>query len=108
MTRNAAILLAATVATVAFGVTPARADAIDGTWCSQDGRTFQISGPQIVTWGGTRMSGDYDRHNFRYVIPSNEKDAGAKVIMNLLGEEVVRVSVDNTEPQIWNRCRPSS
>ena len=87
----------------------AAADAIDGTWChANDSRSFQIAGPQIVTWGGTRMTGDYDRHGFRYTIPSNEKGAGGKVVMRLMGEEAVQVAVDNAEPQVWNRCRPVS
>jgi hypothetical protein len=88
---------------------PAAADVIDGTWChANDGRSFQIAGPQIVTWGGTRMTGDYDRHGFRYTIPGNEKGAGGKVVMRLMGEEAVQVSVDSAEPQVWSRCRPVS
>ncbi len=87
----------------------AAADSIDGNWCSKDGRHFEISGPQIVTWGGTRMAGDYDRHGFRYVVPGTEKGAGAKVDMRLMGEDAVQVSTDGADAQVWNRCaKPTS
>lgn len=88
---------------------PALADSIDGNWCSTDGRHFEIDGPQIVTWAGTRMAGDYDRHGFHYVIPGTEKGAGAKVDMRLMGEYAVQVVTDGGAPQIWNRCaKPTS
>lgn len=37
---------------------PALADAIDGDWCRGDGKHMTIRGPQIVTSGGTKTSGD--------------------------------------------------
>ena len=89
--------------------TPAAADSIDGNWCSTDGRHFEIDGPQIVTWGGTRMMGDYDRHGFRYVVPGTEKESGSKIDMRLMGEHRVLVSKDGGEAQTWNRCaKPTS
>lgn len=104
-----AAVLSIVLASLVLLARPAAADSIDGTWCHpDDGRSFQILGPQIVTWGGTRMAGDYDRHGFRYTIPGNEKAAGGRVSMRLLGEEAVQVSVDNAPPQVWNRCRPVS
>lgn len=88
---------------------PAAADSIDGNWCSTDGRNFQIDGPQIVTWGGSRVAGDYDRHGFRYVVPGTEKEAGSKIDMRLMGEYRVLVSKDGGEPQTFNRCaKPTS
>ena len=50
---------------VVFGG-PVLADAIDGDWCHVDGRRLSIAGPDIVTPGGMRTKGDYDRHHFNY------------------------------------------
>jgi len=93
---------------------PARADAIDGNWCSQEGKRITIAGPAIVTPGGTRMTGDYDRHYFSYVIPPSEPGAGEIVLMTLMGEELVhiRTGADATQaataPAVaWRRCGPS-
>lgn len=85
---------------------PARADAIDGDWCSGDGRQISIQGPSIVTPGGTRMQGSYTRHSFDYTIPANEPQAGQPVEMRLLGETRVQVHIGPPEraPAIWNRC----
>ena len=103
------LALLSTAAVLVVNPRSAAADAIDGTWChANDGRSFQISGPQIVTWGGTRMTGDYDRHGFRYTIPANERGVGGKVDMRLMGDEAVQVAVDNGQPQVWSRCRPVS
>jgi hypothetical protein len=88
---------------------PAAADSIDGNWCSTDGRHFEIEGPLIVTWGGSRVAGDYDRHGFRYVVPGTEKEAGSKIDMRLLGEYRVLVSKDGGAPETFNRCaKPTS
>jgi hypothetical protein len=92
----------------ALGAGSARADAIDGNWCSRDGRSMSISGPQIVTPGGTRMKGDYDRHGFRYVVPAAEKPAGAKVDMSLVDEETLYVRVGAGPVKTWRRCKPTS
>ena len=62
----------------------ALADAIDGDWCHGDGRRLSINGPDIVTPGGARLKGDYDRHHFSYVVPASEPGAGGTVAMVLL------------------------
>jgi len=87
---------------------PAWADAIDGNWCSREGKSMSISGPQIVTPGGTRMKGDYDRHGFRYVVPAAERPAGAKVDMSLVDEETLHVRVGAGPVKTWRRCKPTS
>jgi hypothetical protein len=93
---------------------PAQADSIDGNWCSQEGKRITIAGPAIVTPGGTRMMGDYNRHYFSYVIPPSEPNAGATVLMTLMGEELVhiRTGADPTQAATatavaWRRCGPS-
>jgi len=94
---------------VLIGPAIAVADSIDGNWCSTDGRHFEIAGAQIVTWGGTRLMGDYDRHGFRYVVPPAERGAGAKIDMRLMGEHAVQVMTDGALPQTWTRCaKPTS
>jgi len=86
----------------------ARADAIDGHWCHpKDGR-ISISGPDIVTPGGTQMQGNYGRHSFSYVVPAAEPGAGSTIHMNQLNEETIQVARDatgETPPQIWHRCQ---
>jgi hypothetical protein len=102
---------AALVSVVAGMVLPtgsARADAIDGNWCSADGRSMSIAGPQIVTPGGTKMKGDYDRHGFRYVVPAAEKPAGAQVDMSQLDDNTIHVRVGKGPIKTWHRCKPTS
>lgn len=108
---SATLLLVAALA--GLGTATARADAIDGEWC-REGRHFAISGPDILTYGGTRMKGDYDRHGFRYTVPANEPEAGAEIAMVLRGEELVYVfkkpkgATAAGEPEPWRRCRVTS
>lgn len=86
------------------------ADKIDGDWCL-DGNRFSIDGPDIVTPGGAKLKGDYARHNFRYVTPPPESDAGTPTIMQLMNETTLRLHVgeDAAAPwQIWRRCDPTS
>ena len=96
--------VALAMATIA--IAPAYADAIDGHWCHQDGRRFEIQGPMIVTPAKTRTQGQYDRHYFSYVIPANDPGAGMTVAMVLMGEMTVRVKAGDTAEEIWNRCGP--
>ena len=77
---------------------PALADAIDGDWCHPDGRKLTINGPEIVTPGGTRMKGDYDRHHFNYT------DAGGPVAMVLQGELQMNLKPPAGADQTWRRC----
>jgi hypothetical protein len=95
---------------VLAGTGPAFADAIDGDWCSDDGRHMTITGSSIVTPGGTRMQGAYTRHSFAYTVPANEPDAGQEVTMRLLSEMAVQVrSGPADRPSlIWHRCQPTT
>ena len=85
----------------------ARADAIDGQWCSPKGKHMKIEGPTIVTPGGTTMKGDYGRHSFTYVVPPKEPGAGTKIYMSLLGEEDLDVHTGSpvAKPVRWKRCQ---
>lgn len=87
---------------------PSRADAIDGEWCLASSH-LSINGPDIVTPGGNRIVGNYDRHGFRYVVPPNEVGAGTEIVMVLLNEETVRLTrAQAATPEIWRRCKPTS
>ena len=106
MLRGAKWLLVACATLVATTVA-SRADAIDGQWCLGTGH-FAIDGPNIVTPGGNQITGNYDRHGFRYVVPANEAGAGTEVIMVLLNEETVRLTRGGFPPETWRRCKPTS
>lgn len=104
---NAAIALLTTASLAPVGT--AWADAIDGEWCFDDGRRLSIRGPDLVTPGGTRMTGAYDRHAFEYVVPSGEAGAGSTVFMVLLDEETMVLKLgarpmSMDEGETWKRC----
>lgn len=109
---NKPLFLALCVATsLAWPAPSALADAIDGNWCFKNGKTMSIDGPQIVTPGGTKMQGDYDRHGFAYTVPKSEPGAGGKVSMILVDEDTVHLTIQNSAGsaakspmQVWRRC----
>lgn len=91
----------------------AHADAIDGDWC-RDGMSFRIRGPSIVTPGGNAITGDYDRHGFRYTVPPGERFGGSEISMTLLNDDMVVLkrrdgqSKADMEPETWRRCKVTS
>tara|TARA_R110000787_G_scaffold21008_1_gene62396 strand:+ start:1285 stop:1632 length:348 start_codon:yes stop_codon:yes gene_type:complete len=100
---------AALLLTVGGGI--ARADAIDGNWCS-GAKRLEIAGSVIVTPGGNRIEGDYGRHDFSYVVPAGEPGAGATVDMDLMSDDEVRIWPTGRTPdpaaggaQTWRRCQ---
>ncbi|MGE0735261.1 MAG: hypothetical protein AB7G15_13450 [Alphaproteobacteria bacterium] len=108
--RHGMRLLTAAVCAAVWGYCqPALADAIDGDWCRKDGKHMNIQGPAIVTPGGHKITGDYDRHGFSYVVPPGEPGTGDKVSIQLLGEHLAhaRQGADPTV-QEWRRCQPVS
>lgn len=105
------VTTASFVMVLLVSVGPARADAIDGNWCYSDGRSMSIDGPQIVTPGGKRMTGNYNRHAFTYVAPKGEPGAGSMINMILIDEDTLNLTVggSSAEPrkgkvQVWRRC----
>lgn len=100
--KNAAAIVFGAV--MLFGGNAALADAIDGDWCHADGRRLSINGPQIVTPGGAKIAGNYDRHHFTYVVPASEPGAGATVNMTLMSELQMRLQPPAGEEQLWRRC----
>lgn len=89
---------------------PARADAIDGAWCSAEGQHMKIAGPQITTPGGAVLQGEYRRHNFSYVAPANEAHAGETIYLRLAGETTLLFHIGSplSAPATWKRCETVS
>lgn len=101
----------AIVAACGLSVSAARADAIDGDWCSAS-KSLNIQGSSIRTPGGNTISGDYSRHGFRYTVPAGEDGAGALIEMVLLNDENMELTRDaggsRSAPERWRRCKPVS
>ncbi len=89
--------------------TPALADRIDGEWCFAS-QSLQIEGPTIRTPAGSQIKGDYSRHGFAYVVPSNEPEAGTEISMQLHSEELMTLSRKKADKpdETWRRCKVTS
>ena len=87
---------------------PARADAIDGRWCAEDGRRMDIQGPTVITPHGSTLQGRYGRHDFAYAVPVGEPGAGQAITMRLNGETTINLWRGETTgtPEVWKRCTP--
>ncbi len=86
-------------------------DAIDGDWCHADGRRLRISGPRIVTPGGSETVGDYRRHAFAYRVPASEPEPGSVVFITQRDDRQIQVrrgpdrpAADAAAPEAWHRC----
>ncbi len=104
--RTAVVTAAIIAELILLMPSPARADRIDGNWCYRD-RYMSIDGPVIITPGGTKMTGLYDRHGFRYTVPGGEPDAGARVDMIQFDDLTIQVTTTGggtSRTEIWNRC----
>lgn len=98
-------IIAAALMVLVMASGPAVADRIDGNWCSRDGRNMTIDGPKIRTPGGMVMTGEYDRHGFRYVVPEGEPGAGVTVTMVQLDDQTINVHAGKDPAvHVWNRC----
>jgi hypothetical protein len=105
--------LLAAAAACSLASFPVLADVIDGEWCSPDGRHLTIKGPELVTPTGKRISGDYGRHSFLYVVPPADPGSGETVAMRLVNEETVHLrqgrdaaAAAQAPVQVWKRCSP--
>ncbi len=82
------------------------ADAIDGDWCAPDRlQRVSIDGPKITISSGIEVAGTYTRHEFLYLVPDGEADAGVQVYMRQLSEEDVEVHHGDADPELWHRCQ---
>lgn len=91
--------------TILAGTGICRADAIDGSWCYK-GRHLEIEGPNIIVPSGRRITGDYSRHAFVYVVPPGDNGAGTSIFMGLLDEETMelRAGSEQADAEVWHRC----
>lgn len=89
----------------AFTAAPVRADQIDGNWCRGLKHLF-IDGPTIITPGGTKITGTYDRHGFRYIVPTGEPDTRATISMTQIDDDLMQMTSSGNpdERQDWARC----
>ena len=97
-----------TLAVIFLFPSTALADAIDGDWCNMDGSRVVIDGPQITLSDGARVMGKYGRHNFSYLAPQGDPEAGNEILFIQRSEqEMRRVRDPQAMPEhedIWRRC----
>lgn len=112
--RSTRISVATALLAMGLSATPVLADRIDGDWCLGQ-QSLSIEGANLRTPGGRNISGEYDRHAFRYLAPSGETDAGQEVLMRQLNDETMRLwrrPAGSTESpkdgETWTRCQPIS
>ncbi len=109
--KSARSIFALGLAALAISTAPARADAIDGEWCSKDGKHLSIEGSRIVTPAGTEATGLYDRHAFTYTVPDSDPGAGTTVFMTQVNDQSIRLTAGNeagTPVETWMRCDVTS
>jgi hypothetical protein len=104
----------AAAAVTAVSIEAAHADAIDGHWCSAEGKRMEIEGPAITTPAGTQWHGNYNRHYFTYEVPPSDPGAGQTVYMALLNENTVHLTTaadaqaaQKSAVEVWHRCPPA-
>ena len=112
--RRWGLALGVAGALTALSAQVARADAIDGNWCSAEGKRMLIEGPAITTPAGTQTQGNYSRHYFTYQVPASDPGAGKTVSMALLNENTVHLtmaadaqSAQQSPVEVWHRCPPA-
>lgn len=94
-----------------LSVTAARADKIDGNWCSPTNATMTIEGPSVTTPSGKVTQGDYYRHHFDYIVPDGDTEAGAHVHADLIDPDHIILTLTPPkaakpgQPEIWKRCQ---
>jgi hypothetical protein len=103
------ILAGPVAALMVFGtVGIANADAIDGDWCDSNGKNFHIEGPNIRIPSGREITGDYERHGFRYVGPEGDPEAGQDIHMSLRSDDELylwrRTEGVDGPVEDWRRC----
>lgn len=110
--RKSMISTITVIAGLVVTAVPALADRIDGDWCSDDGKHLSIEGPRIMIPSGAEISGQYDRHQFRYSGPAGDPEAGQTIEMQQLSDEEMwlqRTTGGEKMPvETWRRCQVTS
>lgn len=101
------IAIAALLAAVAAG--PASANAIDGSWCADDDRRFDIDGAELIYGSGATADGEATDRSFTFTAPEDEANANSRMSTFMIDEDTLRVIVDGEHfSEDWNRCPPVS
>lgn len=67
---------------------PEFANVNDGHCCvASSGMRLSVGGSAITMPSGNQITGDYNRHEFCYMIPAPEQPAGKTVTMSVVDEE---------------------
>lgn len=105
-------ILPALVVALLLPISHAHGDQIDGDWCSPNGLHLHIDGPNIKIPSGAKITGDYDRHGFRYVGPSGDPEEGQDIHMSQQSDQVMylwrRTNGQDGPPETWRRCNVTS
>lgn len=106
ISRNLSMMTALVAGVMVLLPVTAEADSIDGNWCHNDGRRVMIEGSNFISPGGKKMTGNYGRHDFSYVVPQGEPGNGKMVQMSLIDDDTITVvGGAAADPQAWQRCR---
>lgn len=110
--RKSLIEAIAVVTGLSMTADPAHADRIDGDWCSADGKHVSIDGARIMIPSGAEISGQYDRHHFRYDGPAGDPEAGQTIEMQVLSDEEMwlqrTIDSEKRPVETWRRCQAVS
>ena len=79
----------------------AQADEISGEWCSATGMSIFIEGERVRAPSGEMVDGLYSRHRYEFAMP----DSGAPFVMHQHSDEVSTVTIGNSAPETWTRCK---
>ena len=74
----------------------ARADSLDGRWCTFDGRRMSIDGPEITGPGNVHVTGEYVRGALVYGLPGPGPGSVSRVFLTELDEESLEVASSGT------------
>ena len=106
------IVILAVCTVSALNVEIARADSINGTWCSPGGKRIVISYENVTLDDGNEVYGDYDRHHYVFKMPPDGEWAHKTADIVLGGEDVIYIRYISEsgvellpEPEKWTRCQ---
>lgn len=112
MNMRGALIVTTAFAALAAASAPAVADAIDGEWCSKEGKDLEIHGPDIRTPAGINTQGRYTRHSFAYEPPEGDPEKGLVIVMRIFSDDDMELArITNGEmgpPELWHRCNVTS
>lgn len=92
----------------------AKADAVDGHWCSPNDHQLFIDGSVVIINDLSETNGDYGRHHYVFEMPEDEFMGGSQVDLVLISPNIAHVRYIsktgdelNKMPEVWTRCSDS-